>query len=123
VTRDTLIAVSQGNICYNSVQHEGRGWVGVRVGVTVKLLGNPVYGRELKQQLRQYTIHITTQIKQLRWSIGSVPAFGNQVRGFRPSRSRRIFQGEKKSALRLPFGGELKAVLSHVADLRLVKEP
>jgi hypothetical protein len=34
-------------------------------------------------------------LKLLRWSRGSVLAFGTQVRGFKPGRSRRIFQGEK----------------------------
>jgi hypothetical protein len=39
---------------------------------------------------------ILTPFKQrLRWSRGSVLAFGTQVRGFKPGRSRRIFQGEK----------------------------
>jgi hypothetical protein len=33
--------------------------------------------------------------KRLRWSRGCVLAFSTQVRGFKPSRSRRIFQGEK----------------------------
>ena len=33
--------------------------------------------------------------KRLWWSRGSVLAFGTQVRGFRPGRGRRIFQGEK----------------------------
>ena len=33
--------------------------------------------------------------KRLRWSSGSVLAFGTQVRGFKPGRRRRIFQGEK----------------------------
>jgi len=37
------------------------------------------------------------------WSRGSVVAFGTQVRGFKPGRSRRIFKGEK-----FPFGGEVK---------------
>jgi len=32
---------------------------------------------------------------QLRWSRGSVLAFGTQVRGFKPVRSRRIFKGKK----------------------------
>ena len=32
---------------------------------------------------------------RLRWSRGSVLAFGTQVRGFKPGRSRRIFKGEK----------------------------
>ena len=45
--------------------------------------------------------------KRLRWSRGSVLAFGTQVRGFKPGRSRRIFQGEK--FLSTPsFGGEVK---------------
>ena len=43
---------------------------------------------------------------RLRWSRGSVLAFGTQVRGFKPSRSRRIFKGEK--ILSTPsFGGEV----------------
>jgi hypothetical protein len=32
---------------------------------------------------------------RLRWSRGSVRAFGTQVRGFKPGRSRRIFKAEK----------------------------
>ena len=48
-----------------------------------------------------------TMSERLRWSRGSVLAFGNQVRGFKPGRSRRIFQGEK--ILSTPsFGGEVK---------------
>ena len=39
--------------------------------------------------------------KRLRWSRGSVLAFGTQIRGFKPGRSRRIFQGEK--ILSTPF--------------------
>ena len=46
------------------------------------------------------------QRKRLRWSRGSVLAFGTQVRGFKPGRSRRIFQGEKKSSARLPSDGK-----------------
>ena len=46
-------------------------------------------------------------IKRLRWSCGSVLAFGTQVLGFKPDRSRRIFQGEK--ILSTPsFGREVK---------------
>jgi len=37
--------------------------------------------------------------------IGSVPAFGTQVRWFKPGRSRRIFKDEKSSA-RLPSEGK-----------------
>ena len=45
--------------------------------------------------------------KRLRWSRGSVLAFGTQVRGFKPGRSRRIFRGEK--ILSTPsFGREVK---------------
>ena len=41
------------------------------------------------------------------WSRGSVLAFGTQVRGFKPGRSRRIFRGEK--ILSTPsFEGEIK---------------
>ena len=44
---------------------------------------------------------------QLRWSRGSVLAFGTQVCGFKPGRSRRIFKGEK--ILSTPsFGEEVK---------------
>ena len=47
--------------------------------------------------------------KRLWWSRGSVLAFGTQVRGFKPVRSRRIFQGEK--ILSTPsLGGEVKEV-------------
>ena len=44
----------------------------------------------------------------LRWSRGSVLAFGTQVRGFRPAQSCRIFQGKK--ILSTPsFGMEVKS--------------
>jgi len=44
--------------------------------------------------------------KRLRWSRGSVLAFGTQVRGFAPGRSRRIFRAKK--ILSTPsFGGEV----------------
>jgi hypothetical protein len=39
---------------------------------------------------------LLTADKGLRWSRGSVLAFRIQVRGFKPGRSRRNFQGEKK---------------------------
>jgi len=45
--------------------------------------------------------------KRLRWSRGSELAFGAQVRGFKPGRSRRIFKAVK--ILSTPsFGGEVK---------------
>ena len=51
--------------------------------------------------------HKIHKIKRLRWSRGSVLAFGTKVSGFKPSRSCRIFQGEK--ILSTPsFGREVK---------------
>jgi len=44
---------------------------------------------------------------RLRWCRGSVLAFGTQVRGFKPGRSRRIFKGEKIFSTPT-FGGEVK---------------
>jgi len=41
----------------------------------------------------------------LRWSRGSVLAFGTQVCGFTPGRSRRIFRAEK-SSVHLPSEGK-----------------
>ena len=37
------------------------------------------------------------EVQRLRWSRGSVLAFGTQVCGFKPGRSRRIFKGQKNS--------------------------
>ena len=47
------------------------------------------------QVLRMALVLIVLECEVLRWSRGSVLAFGTQVRGFKPGRSRRIFQGEK----------------------------
>jgi len=44
-------------------------------------------------------------VQRLRWSRGSVLAFGTQVRGFTPGRSLRIFRAKKFSA-RLPSEGK-----------------
>jgi hypothetical protein len=53
------------------------------------------------------TIYVDTQRR--RWSRGSVLAFGTQIRGFAPGRSRRIFRAKK--FLSTPFfGGGSKAV-------------
>ena len=50
---------------------------------------------------------IYSVLKRLRWSRGSVLAFGTQVRGFAPGRNRRIFRAIK--ILSTPsFGGEVK---------------
>jgi hypothetical protein len=48
--------------------------------------------------------------KWLRWSRGCVLASSTQVRGFKPGRSRRIFQGEKSPSTP-SFGGEVKPAL------------
>ena len=51
---------------------------------------------------------------RLRWSRGSVLAFGTQVREFKPGRSRWIFQGEKILST-TSFGREVKPfVPSHI---------
>jgi hypothetical protein len=52
-----------------------------------------------------------------------VLAFGTQVRGFKNGPSRRIFKGEKKNPQHTFLGEEIKYALSHVADLRHVKQP
>jgi hypothetical protein len=49
----------------------------------------------------KYAIYNMMCRKRLRWSRSSVLAFGTQVRGFTPGRSRRIFR-TKKSSTRLP---------------------
>jgi hypothetical protein len=59
--------------------------------------------------------------QRLRWSRGSVLAFGTRVRGFKPGRSRRIFRA-KKTLSTPPFGGEVKPSVPCRA-LRNVKEP
>ena len=51
-------------------------------------------GNELFRSVRNTSFSNITY-KRLRWSRRSVLAFGTQVRGFKPGRSRRIFQGEK----------------------------
>ena len=57
--------------------------------------------------LRQLIKFTNMSTEWLRWSKGSVLAFGTQVRGFKPGRSRRIFKGKK--ILSTPsFGGEVK---------------
>ena len=59
--------------------------------------------------------YLLTHSKRLRWSRSSVLAFDAKVRGFKPGRSRRIFQGEK--ILNTPSLGR------RAEDLRHVKEP
>ena len=54
------------------------------------------------------TMRETYVSKRLRWSRGSVPAFGTKVRGFKPGRSRRNYFRAKKILSTSPFGKEVK---------------
>ena len=68
------------------------------------------YGKEKNTPNTTTNIPLHAEVlhqKWLRWSRGSVLAFGTQVRGLEPGRSHRIFQGKK--FLTMPhFGGEVK---------------
>jgi len=74
----------------------------------------------MKRALEFYTDN-SKILQRLRWSRGSVLAFGTQIRGFSLGRSRRIFRAKKSSA-RLPSEGK-SSRRSHVAALRHVKDP
>ena len=65
--------------------------------------------------IHEVVVCLTTLTKRLRWSRGSVLAFGTQVRGFKPDRRRRILTGRKTLSV--------QSRLSHVVDLRHVKDP
>ena len=76
-----------------------------------KLSTRNVSGRQkYRQRIRGVSaerMQVCVQRRRLRWSRGSVLAFGTQVGGLKPDRSRWIFQGEK--ILSTPsFGGEVK---------------
>ena len=62
-----------------------------------------------------------SDVYRLRWSGGSALAFGTQDRGFKPGRSRRIFQDEEIFSAP-SFGGEVKPSVP-CRKLRHVKEP
>jgi hypothetical protein len=64
---------------------------------------------------------VNMRAKRLRWSRGSVLAFGTQVRGFTPGRSRRNFRAKNSSA-HLP-SEEKQSRRSHVVALGHVKDP
>ena len=55
----------------------------------------PSFGRNILHSLPVRCIESYLKLQWFLWSTGSVLAFGTQVRGFKPGRSRRIFQGEK----------------------------
>ena len=68
--------------------------------ITLALLGQktyPFFEEPCSLNLLFQTVDykLNSKFKRLRWSRGSVLAFGTQVRGFKPGRSRRIFRGEK----------------------------
>jgi hypothetical protein len=63
-------------------------------------------------------LHVNS-IERLRWSRGSVLAFGTQVSGFKPSGSRRILKGEKIigtpfSPIVPPFAARISRVVADV---------
>ena len=65
------------------------------------------YSNKITPWRRAIQEKLTVFQSGFQWSRGSVLAFGTQVRGFKPGRSRRIFQGEK--ILSTPsFGKEVK---------------
>ena len=67
---------------------------------------NFFFHQQFAEAVERYNTYKSQQ-KRLRWSRGSVLAFGTQVRGFKPGPSRRIFRGEK--ILSTPsFGREVK---------------
>jgi len=86
-------------------------WKSMRLLSNLHVKGEPAVlpDRAIRRQSHYfiYRPRIYIYIYQLRWSRGSVLAFGTQVCGFRPSWSCRIFKGEK--ILSTPsFGGEVK---------------
>ena len=58
---------------------------------------------------------------RVRWSRGSVLAFGTQVRGLEPGRNRPIFQGEKNP--QHAFLRKVSKAVCPMSHLRHVKEP
>jgi hypothetical protein len=66
-----------------------------------RLLGSPVRPAEgINVRFFEFVCYVGVIIcdKRFRWSRGSVLAFGTQVCGFKPGRSRRIFRAKKSSA-------------------------
>ena len=63
-------------------------------------------------------MYLYVYFERLRWSRGSVLAFGTQVRGFKPGRSRRIFQGEKNPQQAfLRKGSKAVCPMSHICGM------
>ena len=63
------------------------------------------HGCKIYIEISRHTIECNVVCKRLRWSGGSVLAFGTQVRWFKPGRSHRIFRA-KKSSSRLSSEGK-----------------
>ena len=81
----------------------------------------------MNPKLRKATLcteyQFTDCIKLLRWSRDSVLAFGTQVRGFKPGRNRRIFQGEKILSAYLRHVREPESVRVEVAAFDRIYRP
>ena len=84
-------------------------WFGKSYNASNLLLRVAVLTASKSTWTKQLIYHILE--KYLRESRGSVLAFGTQVRGFKPDRSRWIFQGEKILS-KLSFGGEVMTSVS-----------
>jgi len=75
----------------------------LKLFVTLNIVNKPV--KQIIRYPAKRLLYMTYY--RLRWSRGSVLAFGTHVRGFKPGRSRRIFKGEKILST-LSFGGEVQ---------------
>jgi hypothetical protein len=64
---------------------------------------------------KEAAVEYVPALERLRSSKDSVLAFGTQVRGFAPGRSRRIFRA-KKSSQRLPSEEKSVVALRHAKD-------
>jgi hypothetical protein len=93
--------------CYESQSLFLADIVGHAVVQSVEALRYKSEGRGFYSRWCHWNFSLTYPSKWLRWSRGSVLAFGTQVRGFKPGRSRWIFKGEKIFGTP-SFGGEVK---------------
>jgi hypothetical protein len=103
-TTQAYLISSYGFICYTF-----RPFLRSSSGMSIQKSCKEVVTRYKIQQDKIISsfIRFLYSYSRLRWSIGSVLAFGTQVRGFKPGRSCWIFKGKK--ILSTPsFGGEVK---------------
>jgi hypothetical protein len=102
---------------------QGKRYSGLKLSAYLRLISRlrmygsvpPLFFDVLKIRCRIKHTNITLrcsndEFQRLRWSRGCVLASSTQVRGFKPSRSRRIFQGEKIPSTP-SFGGEVKSAV------------